>query len=216
MKRARLSVPEESKGAERLSATASRREQETPSPFEECDVEMVVVKEEEEEGEGEEVKMNIYVTCPLLKIPQKTCPWIGSLRQLKEHVVWTHSGILKTVSTFQCTSLHTTALLILFNEELFLYYKFISDYGHWYAVVQQVGTTNKKYMYKIKLHSEDETVPDRVYIFRVTSIREDFEVLFDAPRCFASTDQNMEPFITEHGVDMRVTLKRPSRASRWD
>lgn len=191
---------------QRPSPTTSRQKRKIPYPFEECDVETVVVEEEEEEGGGKVVNMNTKVACPLFKIPHNRCAWVGRLGNVKTHMILQHNNLLWYGSTFKCTSLHTIASAIIFNSELFLYYKFITEYGHWYTVVQQVGTTNRKYRYKIKLCSEDETVPDRIYIFRVTKITLGFEVLFDARRCFTSIDDYLEPFVTENGIDMTVEI----------
>ncbi|KDR11334.1 uncharacterized protein LOC110837184 isoform X2 [Zootermopsis nevadensis] len=196
---------EESTDSLTLLSLLTRR---NPYPFEECEEETIVAEEEEEEGEWEEVDLFSEIACPFLKIEHDRCFWGGRILRLKNHMVLTHFNVLRLYSTFTCAATDTTASLLVVDSEVFLYYKFITEYGHWYVVVQQVGTTNKKFRYRIKLHSEDETIPDRIYIFRVTRITVDFEVLFDAEKCFVSSDAEMEPFVTDLGADMRVTIKR--------
>jgi hypothetical protein len=167
----------------------------------------MVEEEEEEEGgiQGREVDVDGAYVCPLTKIGKHMCLFSGNILELSRHVRNAHNDILLTGCTFQCTSVITTVFLILFDSELFLYYKQIND-GNWHVILQQVGLTNKKYRYKIRLHSEDETVPDHLYTYRMTNVEEEFSTIFDARRCLVSTDDRLEPFITNDRIDMTITI----------
>jgi hypothetical protein len=146
------------------------------------------------------------VKCPLFKIPQITCYWSGVPNILVMHLEAEHRYILIRGPDFDCRFVVNNALLIMFNNEIFLYYKYVS-YTIMYAVIQQVGMTNEKYEYIIELHAQDETVEDITFKLNVNPISEPFEGLFDARECMAVTIECLEPFMVKNELNMKVKIK---------
>jgi hypothetical protein len=205
-------VPGETMGMEESPSTSDRKRKGT-SPYIECEAEVIVVQEEEEGEENGGEEMNLYSmrTCPLFRIEAQDCAWSGPAKHMETHLIETHTHLIRSGPTFECQSLKTTVLIILFDSEIFLYYKRVSKDGHCLAFVQQFGATNNRYMYEIRVHTEDETVPDLRYIFRMTSVGFDIEELYIAERCLIASETQLAPFITESGIDMTVTIRRRSQ-----
>jgi hypothetical protein len=190
----------EREGKKGRGARSSDQEEEEDisySSWDSRDVEMEAEK-------GQEGNMDSMVTCPLFKIPNTTCIWTGTLGNLEKHVMYTHASIIRRSCIFYCRSFKNTALLIFFNSEMFLYYKHISYTGIMYAVVQQVGFTNKNYRYSIKLLAGDEE--DIIFNFGMHKISEALEVVLDARNCFALTGDRLEPFIRNYEINMVVSI----------
>jgi hypothetical protein len=146
------------------------------------------------------------VKCPLFKIPQIKCSWSGVPNILVTHLEYEHCNILVRGPDFDCKFVTNNALLIFFNEEIFLYYKYVS-YTIMYAAVQQVGMRNEKYMYIMELHAQDETVEDIIFNLNVNPISEPFEAVFDARDCMAVTIECLEPFIENNELNMKVKIR---------
>jgi hypothetical protein len=166
-------------------------------------------EEDDVEMEGD-MNLDFRVRCPLYKIPQLNCPWIGTPGNLQNHVTHEHTDILQTGPRFKCKSLTDNGLLILYNSEIFLYYKRIEDDGTWHALVQQLGTTDKKYRYKIQLTSGDPAVENINLTFRVKNISESFERIFDSGRCMAMQQNVMKRFVRNGEINMTITMNEIS------
>jgi len=158
------------------------------------------------------VNMNSLILCPTHKLSDAPCVWYGALRNLKNHVTSNHANILRRSNVFNCNTLDNTVRLILYRKEIFLYYKYVSRTGIVYAVVQQVGVTNKKFKYTISL-SADDSVDTIRFSFAVTDVSVPYEIIFDAGRCMAMTEDLLEPFIRNRQIEMLVRL-REVRARR--
>ena len=163
---------------------------------------------ERERGErrGSAVNMNSVILCPTHKLSDAPCVWYGALRNLKNHVTNNHTNVLRRGNVFDCNSLDNTVRLILYRREIFLYYKYVSRTGIVYAVVQQVGLTNKKFKYSISL-SADDSVDTISFSFAVTDVSVPYEIIFDAGRCMAMTEDRLEPFVRNRQLEMVVRLK---------
>jgi hypothetical protein len=166
----------------------------------------IEVKAEEGDKE-EEVNLNIRVTCPLFKISPTTCPWSGTLGNLETHVRDSHKDMVTKGPNFVCKSVKDKVLLVLFNAEIFLYYKCFTENGMCYAAVQQVGTTNKKYKYTVKLLSVENTIGRIVIRFLMDSIGTKFKRVFEAGRCMAIEHSVLKPFIKNDQMSMIVTIE---------
>jgi hypothetical protein len=151
--------------------------------------------------------MNFRVRCPLFKVSPKWCAWVGTVGNLENHVTDSHADILKRGSNFDCQSVTNNALLILYNSEVFLYYKCIKDDGMWYALVQHIGITNKKYKYTIKILSVDNIINCIMFRFRTSKISETFKRIFVAGRCMAIEQTVLKPFIRNDRIRMTVTIE---------
>lgn len=152
------------------------------------------------------VNMNSVILCPTHKLSDAPCVWYGALRNLKNHVTSSHTNILRRGNVFDCNTLDNTVRLILYRREIFLYYKYISYTGIVYAVVQQVGVTNKKFKYSISL-SADDSVDSISFSFAVTDVSVPYEIIFDAGRCMAMTEDRLEPFVRNRQLEMVVRLR---------
>ncbi|PNF18194.1 hypothetical protein B7P43_G18103 [Cryptotermes secundus] len=146
------------------------------------------------------------IICPVSKIPERRCNWVGTLDSLRLHFTCEHWGIYRSGPIFRCGSFQNKVLLILFNQEVFLYYKHVTHTGIVYAVVQQVGVTNKEFKYTIKLRAEDETVENITFSFKTEKTSEPLEIIFDARRCMAMTDESLIPFVVKHELNMTVKI----------
>ncbi|XP_023709599.1 uncharacterized protein LOC111865644 [Cryptotermes secundus] len=153
------------------------------------------------------------ITCPVSKIPERRCNWVGTLDSLHRHVTCDHWGIYRSGPIFRCGSFQNKVLLILFNQEIFLYYKHVTYTGIVYAVVQQVGVTNKEFKYTIKLRAEDETVENITFSFKTEKTSEPLEIIFDARRCMAMTDESLIPFVAKHELNMTVKISETATHS---
>lgn len=174
-----LEVNEKGEGAERAAASTSS--QEAADMDEDCD-DLFDNEEETEEEEEEAVDFDLRVRCPLFKI----CAWFGALGTLERHVRETHDDITKKSANFVCKSLKDNVLIILYVEEVFLYYKCIKENGMWCTVVQQLGTINKRYKYTNKLLSVENIIGPITFRFRVGKIEEETsESVFSSSRCMA-------------------------------
>jgi hypothetical protein len=162
--------------------------------------------EERKREAPEDVDKYSTVTCPLSKVPEITCIWVGNLGHLERHVTNAHAAILRRCRVFRCGTFQNKVLLILFNQEIFLYYKHVSYTGIVYAVVQQVGVTNKSYRYIIELRTEDETVDNITFSFKIENTSQPLEMVFDARRCMAMTDESLEPFVVNKELNMWVKI----------
>jgi hypothetical protein len=149
--------------------------------------------------------VNSEVKCPLFKIPYISCGWIGKPGNLEKHLTQAHSSIVKRSPTFTCSSLSNNVLVILSNNEIFLYYKYISYTDIWYAVVQKVGITNKKFRYKIDFLSENFN-DNLTFRHEVSKTTEPFEIIFDARNCMAIRRYHLEPFIRNGEICMIVAI----------
>jgi hypothetical protein len=78
--------------------------------------------------------------------------------------------------------------------------------------VQQVGVTNKKFKYSITLSAYD-SVDNISFSFPVTDVSVPYEIIFDAGRCMAITEDRLEPFVRNRQLEMVVRL-REVRARR--
>jgi hypothetical protein len=157
-------------------------------------------------GQTEMGNMNSALPCPTFKFSGTLCDWYGTLRNLKNHVICSHKGILRRDNVFHCRTLQKAMAVILYHGEIFLYYKHVSYTGIIYAVVQQVGTTNKKFKYTIVLSAED-SVDNMNLSFAVTNIVVPLEIIFDAGTCMAMTEDRLEPFVKHRQLEMVVRLK---------
>jgi hypothetical protein len=158
------------------------------------------------------VNMNSVILCPTHKLSDAPCVWYGALRNLKNHVTSSHTNILRRGNVFDCNALDSTVRLILYRREIFLYYKYVSHTGIVYAVVQQVGVTDKKFKYSISLFADD-SVDSISFSFAVTDVSVPYEIIFDAGRCMAMTEDSLEPFVRNRQLEMVVRL-REVRARR--
>jgi hypothetical protein len=146
------------------------------------------------------------VNCPLFKIPDIKCSWSGVPHILVKHLEAEHGNIVIRGPDFDCRHVENNAFIIFFNGEMFLYYKYIS-YTSLYAVVQQVGTNNQKYTYRIELTSTDEEVDDITFHLQVNTISIPFEAVFDARECMALTIDSLEPFVVNRKLNMKVKIR---------
>jgi len=173
---------------------------------EEFEMDMEEQEEECEEGEPS-------VTCPLSKIEFKRCDWCNTLRTLADHVRECHADVLRKGPTFQCKAVENTALLILYKEEVFLYYKRFGYTGHMFASVQQVGLTKRKYKCRGRIHSHGQCSDiDKEFVIHSTT--ETFEAAVHFGRCISIDAENMEHFVSNYEIDMVVTLKE-FRKRKW-
>jgi hypothetical protein len=171
---------------------------------------MEVVGETEEEDE-ERLDPEIHIICPLFKIT-RMCDWFGRLKHLVTHVRESHRDIFRRGSNFEFESADQKVLLILFNGEIFLYYQVFSEGGHLYAAVQQVGTTDRKYNYKIRVLSYEEGTDDIKQIFRTKSTGVSFRVIFDAAICLAIGKDRLDPYMKNNSINIRVRIiEAPAR-----
>jgi hypothetical protein len=163
---------------------------------------------EKETGERQREAVNLHseILCPMYKISDAECDWYGTLGDLKKHVTGSHTNILLQGNVFDCRTLDSTVFIILYRGEIFLYYKYVSDTGIVYAVVQQVGVTNKKFKYSISL-SADDSADSICFSFAVTDVNVPYEIIFDAGRCMAMTEDRLEPFVRNLELDMVVRLR---------
>jgi hypothetical protein len=152
--------------------------------------------------------LDINTMCPLKKIPEKSCPWIGPFGCLEKHVNNTHWDDLRTCFAFFCNSLENKAFLISLQKEIFLYYKYYSDTGNMYAVVQQVGLTNKKFKFTIQIVSFEKGAGTIEFTSAVGSISEPFQTVFNAKRCLVVSIEKLEPYILADGLNMFVAITK--------
>ncbi|XP_023709600.1 uncharacterized protein LOC111865645 [Cryptotermes secundus] len=142
--------------------------------------------EDDIEGEANE---HVNTICPLKKIPEKSCPWVGPIRCLYKHADKFHEDVLKKCFSFPCNSLQDKAFLILLQGEIFLYYKHFSQAGIMYAVIQQVGLTKNKYKYSIEIPSLDRTAGSITFTSLVGRISEPFQDIFNAQGCLVVSSE---------------------------
>ncbi|PNF16921.1 hypothetical protein B7P43_G04203, partial [Cryptotermes secundus] len=163
------------------------------------------------------------IICPVSKIPEKRCNWVGTQDSLERHVTRAHFGILRRCPIFRCGSFQNNVLLILFKQEIFLYYKHVSITGRVYAVVQQVGVTNKEFKYTIELRAEYETVVNITFSFKTEKTSEPLETIFDARRCMDMNKETLIPFVVKDELNMTVKISetythgnRPTEVTEGD
>ncbi|XP_023722501.1 uncharacterized protein LOC111872641 [Cryptotermes secundus] len=174
------------------------------------------VTEDSEEGEEEEVDMDYTIECPLFRIPEIKCFWLGSLRHLKEHVTGIHADIQKTSPWICCTSLTNSVLIICCYDDIFLYYKQFTDTGTMYAVVQQVGITNWNYTYTIQLFSHERESDNITFSFRMTKMREHLEDVLGDYECTVIDKHHLKPFIENGELAMSVNIRPVHKHKRTD
>jgi hypothetical protein len=162
-------------------------------------------RERGEEGK-EAANPNFEIPCPTAKIPEAPCYWYGTPRNLKNHVLSSHTNILYRGNVFNCNTLDNAVYLMLYRGEVFLYYKYVTDNGNMYAVVQQAGVTNKKFKYSITLYGDDSE-DDISFSFAVTDVSVPYEMIFDACRCMAMSEDLWEPFVRNRHIKMVVRLR---------
>jgi hypothetical protein len=146
--------------------------------------------------------------CPLFKIEQIKCLWLGSLESLQEHLENMHEHFIKRGPTLFCTSLTDTQFIILFNGEIFLYYKHVSDTGIMYVVVQQVGITDTRYQYKVEFNMPSVIGSKISHIIHtdMSNISESFEDIFKTRMCMSIQKARLAPFIKFNILFMKVTI----------
>jgi hypothetical protein len=155
----------------------------------------------------QEVKLSDEtVKCPLLKIPDFTCSWSGKTTLVKLHLLTEHRNIHTAFTEFKCQGLHTRVLLILFNGEIFLYYKHIS-YDSMYVTVQQLDFTNEKYAFRIELLAKN--VQNNIsFTSDVKSYKVPFLAVFNTPNCLSKALDGLKPFKRKSKLNMKVRLTR--------
>jgi len=188
-------------------ASLSEHDNDTSSSVDE-EFEMDMEEQEEECEEGQR-----FVTCPLSKIEFKHCDWCNTLSTVADHVRECHADVLRRGPTFQCKAVENTALLMLYKDEVFLYYKRFGYTGHMFAFVQQVGLTKRKYKCRARIHSRGQC-SDIDKEFVINSITETFEAAVHSGRCVSIDAENMEHFVSNYEIDMVVTLKE-FRKRKW-
>lgn len=166
---------------------------------------------EEQEEECEEVGPS--VTCPLSKIEIKHCDWCNTLSNVADHVRECHADVLRNGPIFQCKAAENTALLILYKDDVFLYYKRFGYTGHMFAFVQQVGLTKRKYKCRVRIHSHGQC-SDIDKEFAINSITETLEAASHSGRCISVDAENVKHFVSNYEMDMVVTLKE-FRKRKW-
>jgi hypothetical protein len=188
-------------------ASPSEHDDDTSSSVDE-EFEMDVEEQQEECEEGE-----AFVACPLSKIEFKHCDWSNTLSTVADHVRECHADILRKGPTFQCKAVENTALLILYKDEVFLYYKRFGYTGHMFAFVQQVGLTKRKYKCRVRIHSRGQS-SDIDKEFVINRITETFEAAVHSGRCISVDAENMEYLVSNYEIDMVVILKE-FRKRKW-
>jgi hypothetical protein len=157
--------------------------------------------EEQEVGSDEE-----KIKCPLFKVAPFHCPVSEPATSLVEHLLSKHRYILIQEPEFDCEHVAIRVLLILFDNEVFLYYKHISQTSM-HVLVQQVGLTNEKYKFRIELSAWD--AEDNInFTGNATSIDEDFETVFNTYDCLTINLDNLDKFATNSDIDMKVKITR--------
>jgi hypothetical protein len=163
----------------------------------------------EMEEEKEAVDFDLQVRCPLFRISPTSCDWCGTLGSLENHVRETHDDIIRKDSNVVCNSLRDNALIILHDEEMFLYYKCIKENGMFYATVLQVGLTSKDYKYIIKLLSVENTIGRITFRFGMHKIKDEtFENVFNSGRCMAIEKTILTPYIRHDKINMIVRIEK--------
>jgi hypothetical protein len=188
-------------------ASLSEDDEDTSSSVDE-EFEMDMEEEQEECEENEP-----FVSCPLSKIEFKHCDWCNTLRTVTDHVRECHADILRRGHTFQCKAVENTALLILYKDEVFLYYKRFGYTGHMFAFVQQVGLTKRRYKCRVRIHSRGQS-SDIDKEFVINRITETFEAAVHSGRCISVDVQNMQHFVSNYEIDMVVNIKE-FRKRKW-
>jgi hypothetical protein len=164
---------------------------------------------DEDDFDGEEDE-HVNTMCPLKKIPEKSCPWVGPFRCLHKHVDNSHEDVLMKCFSFNCQSLQDKAFLILLKGEIFLYYKYFSQTDIMYAVVQQVGLTKKKYKYSIEISSLDRTVGSITFTSVIDTISVPFGDVFNAQGCLVVSSESLVPYILYDEISMFVAISELS------
>jgi hypothetical protein len=165
------------------------------------------VERVEEEQEKKEDRGGESVTCPLSKVHFKHCDWRGPPRTLKHHVLERHTDVSKRVNSFECRGVANRVLLIFYQADMFLYFKYITNTGHMYIFVQQVGLTHGWYICKVRIASQDKSTEDIDTRFRVNSITETFEKSAETGKCVEIDVRQMKYFVRHHKIDMVVTIQ---------
>ena len=163
-------------------------------------------EEQEEECEEDEA----FVACPLSKIEFRHCDWCNTLSTVADHVRECHAYILRKGPTFHCKAVENTALLILYKDEVFLYYKRFGYTGHMFAFVQQVGVTKRKYICRVRIHSRGQS-SDIDKEFLINRITETFEAAVHSGRCISVDAENMEHFVSNY----EIVILKEFRKRKW-
>ncbi|KDR11333.1 hypothetical protein L798_14874 [Zootermopsis nevadensis] len=136
------------------------------------------------------------------------CLWFGTKDELAEHLRGAHSHLMVSRS-FGCRATSTTMALILYKDEVFLYYKLITEDRNWHIFLQKAGITQQHFNYSITL-STGLPVNDSISTFSVTDISDKFECIYR--NAFTCTHFAIEPYISGNEVNMTVTIE----ANSWD
>jgi hypothetical protein len=157
------------------------------------------------------------IKCPMLRIPFHKCRWSGKATILVQHLLAEHSRFLIRAPEFHCRHIMNRELLIVFNDEVFLYYKFVS-HAYVYAVVQQVGLTGEKYEYTVEFRAEEDKDDNIIFTLNPHSIDLPLETIFDDFDCMAIDFDRLLPFKTNMEVDMAMgwVLNMKVRITRVD
>jgi hypothetical protein len=148
--------------------------------------------------------------CPLEKIPEVRCEWIGSLSQLLDHVKTKHRDRITSRNYFSCKSLKATHWLTIYNGELFLYYKHIKD-GQWHACVQTAGLTGALFKSVFILRSHDESNNEAIEMSFAVDLITTFEQLYRYGRCLLLDDIVVKRFVRSNQMNMVVSIEEIRR-----
>ncbi|KDR11332.1 hypothetical protein L798_14873 [Zootermopsis nevadensis] len=97
--------------------------------------------------------------------------------------------------------------LILYKDEVFLYYKLITEDRNWHIFLQKAGITQQHFNYSITL-STGLPVNDSISTFSVSDISNQFECIYR--NSFTCAEWSLQHYISGNEVNMTVTIEARS------
>ncbi|KAJ9590526.1 hypothetical protein L9F63_016428 [Diploptera punctata] len=145
--------------------------------------------------------------CPLHYISHVKCPWMGCLSKVIKHLKAFHNEHVEYVSIFLCKSMMNTYKLVIFNGEVFLYYKMVK-YGVLYALVRRIGLTSQTYRCVFSLKHHDRCKRESITISTpVLVLDKQLDEIFDSGTCLIIEKQVLHYYMELSEINFWTTIE---------
>ncbi|XP_069680150.1 neurofilament medium polypeptide-like [Periplaneta americana] len=153
---------------------------------------------------------NGRVRCPLYHLSTYFCYWYKEAELLESHVRADHSEMVREGPDFHCLCIKENALIIIFNGEIFLYYKCFRG-TMCYVSIKQIFSSDKLYKYTVTISNPVNNIPYIPVTFNVLKRNEILAQVFRQGRCLALDSTFIESCRTIYGtINMSISISEAS------
>lgn len=146
------------------------------------------------------------VVCPLNKIPDHSCSWLGVLKDLESHLKNVHGNIISDRNYITSNVFQSDAKIILHKNEIFIFCRYLKG-NEWFAIIQRAGCTEHKFKGVFRIWTSQNKLEFISMTFTVTNINENIDDVFEEGRSMILDDIVVKNFVTGGDLSMMTIVE---------